>query len=204
MIFWTIHNWRRNGDNYFSGAAKVELRWENVTVTAGKGDESKTILSDVTGRVKQGLVTDSNETSTKLHHCWLQFKYDSCRIFIWHKLCRWLYWDVGDDVIKNLSPTFQNCHQYKPSPTYVTNIDVALGSISSLKGSLMAIMGSSGAGKSTLMNILTRRNIQGLKIDGDITVNGVRVKEDISKISGVVSDMISDWVQGQWFGQSDH
>ena len=48
----------------------------------------------------------------------------------------------------------------------------------------MAIMGSSGAGKSTLMNILTRRNIQGLKIDGEITVNGVRVKEDISKISG--------------------
>ena len=46
----------------------------------------------------------------------------------------------------------------------------------------MAIMGSSGAGKSTLMNILTRRNIQGLKIDGEITVNGVRVKEDISKI----------------------
>ena len=47
-----------NGDIYFSGAAKVELRWENVTVTAGKGDESKTILSDVTGRVKQGMVTD--------------------------------------------------------------------------------------------------------------------------------------------------
>ena len=35
----------------------MELRWENVTVTAGKGDESKTILSDVTGRVKQGMVT---------------------------------------------------------------------------------------------------------------------------------------------------
>ena len=56
------------------------------------------------------------------------------------------------------------------------------------KGSLMAIMGSSGAGKSTLMNILTRRNIQGLKIDGEITVNGVRVKEDISKISGKFSN----------------
>ena len=39
----------------------MELRWENVTVTAGKGDESKTILSDVTGRVKQGLVTDSKD-----------------------------------------------------------------------------------------------------------------------------------------------
>ena len=50
----------------------------------------------------------------------------------------------------------------------------------------MAIMGSSGAGKSTLMNILTRRNIQGLKIDGKITVNGVDVKEDISKLSGYI------------------
>ena len=54
----TVSFWCRNGDINFSGAANVELRWENVTVTAGKGDESKTILSDVTGRVKQGMVTD--------------------------------------------------------------------------------------------------------------------------------------------------
>jgi len=54
------------------------------------------------------------------------------------------------------------------------------------QGSVMAIMGSSGAGKSTLMNILTRRNIQGLKTDGRITVNGVEVKEHISKISAYV------------------
>ena len=64
----------------------------------------------------------------------------------------------------------------------------------------MAIMGSSGAGKSTLMNILTRRNIQGLKIDGEITVNGVRVKEDISKISGEFSNWsISDWLSSSAF-----
>ena len=61
-------------------------------------------------------------------------------------------------------------------------------------------MGSSGAGKSTLMNILTRRNIQGLKIDGEITVNGVRVKEDISKISGEFSNWsISDWLSSSAF-----
>merc|ERR1719259_445489 len=93
--------------NYaFRGESNVELRWDNVTVTAGKGETEKQILKNVSGRVRQG--------------------------------------------------------------------------------SVMAIMGSSGAGKSTLMNILTRRNIQGLKIDGKITVNGVDVKEDISKLSGYI------------------
>ena len=47
-------------------------------------------------------------------------------------------------------------------------------------GDLMAVMGSSGAGKSTMMNILTRRNIQGLKIDGSITVNGKEIKDCLS------------------------
>jgi len=91
---------------YNKDTPNVELRWDNVSVTAGKGDEEKSILKGVTGRVRQG--------------------------------------------------------------------------------SVMAIMGSSGAGKSTLMNILTRRNIQGLRIDGNITVNGVNVKEDISKLSGYI------------------
>ena len=45
----------------------MELRWENVTVTAGKGDESKTILSDVTGRVKQGMVTNFYESYNMSH-----------------------------------------------------------------------------------------------------------------------------------------
>lgn len=53
-------------------------------------------------------------------------------------------------------------------------------------GELMAIMGSSGAGKSTLMNVLTRRNIQGLKISGSVSVNGMPIKEDISKISAYI------------------
>ena len=50
----------------------------------------------------------------------------------------------------------------------------------------MAIMGSSGAGKSTLMNVLTRRNIKGLNISGRVSVNGVEIKEDISKLSAYI------------------
>ena len=50
----------------------------------------------------------------------------------------------------------------------------------------MAIMGSSGAGKSTFMNVLTRRNIKGLKITGRVAVNGVEVKEEISKICAYI------------------
>ena len=53
-------------------------------------------------------------------------------------------------------------------------------------GELMAIMGSSGAGKSTLMNVLTRRNVKGLKISGRVSVNGMEVKEDISKLSAYI------------------
>ena len=52
----------------------MELRWENVTVTAGKGDESKTILSDVTGRVKQGMVTDLYESYN------ITYSYDSFQL----------------------------------------------------------------------------------------------------------------------------
>ena len=49
-------------------------------------------------------------------------------------------------------------------------------------GELMAIMGASGAGKSTLMNVMTRRNIAGLNVSGRISLNGMSVSEDISKI----------------------
>ena len=50
----------------------------------------------------------------------------------------------------------------------------------------MAIMGSSGAGKSTLMNTLTRRNINGLAIEGKVEVSGVSLGEDISHISAYI------------------
>jgi len=53
-------------------------------------------------------------------------------------------------------------------------------------GELMAIMGASGAGKSTLMNVMTRRNIAGLNVSGRISLNGMSVSEDISKISAYV------------------
>ena len=39
-------------------------------------------------------------------------------------------------------------------------------------GEVLAIMGSSGAGKSTLMNVLAKRNLKRVKIDGKIAFNG--------------------------------
>ena len=54
-------------------------------------------------------------------------------------------------------------------------------------GELLAIMGSSGAGKTTFMNVLTQRNLQGLAISGEISVNGVQVTPDnIYKLSGYI------------------
>lgn len=49
-------------------------------------------------------------------------------------------------------------------------------------------MGASGAGKTTLLNALTMRNRGNFLIDGDVKVNGVKVKnfEEISSISGYV------------------
>ena len=41
-------------------------------------------------------------------------------------------------------------------------------------------------GKSTLMNVITRRNINGLTITGRVAVNGVEIKEDISKLSAYI------------------
>ena len=46
--------------------------------------------------------------------------------------------------------------------------------------------GSSGAGKSTLMNCLTSKNTESLKISGSIRVNGVDIKENISKVSAYI------------------
>ena len=54
-------------------------------------------------------------------------------------------------------------------------------------GELLAIMGSSGAGKTTFMNVLTQRNLQGLSISGEISVNSVQVTSDnIYKLSGYI------------------
>ena len=43
-------------------------------------------------------------------------------------------------------------------------------------GEVLAIMGSSGAGKSTLMNVLAKRNLKRVKIDGQIAFNGSEYK----------------------------
>ncbi|KAK4320583.1 hypothetical protein Pmani_008587 [Petrolisthes manimaculis] len=45
-------------------------------------------------------------------------------------------------------------------------------------GELLAIMGASGAGKTTLLNVLTHRNNDKLRINGDLFVNGRRVNPD--------------------------
>ncbi|XP_068245737.1 protein white isoform X1 [Palaemon carinicauda] len=45
-------------------------------------------------------------------------------------------------------------------------------------GELLAIMGASGAGKTTLLNVLTHRNNDRLRINGDLFVNGRRVDPD--------------------------
>ena len=54
-------------------------------------------------------------------------------------------------------------------------------------GSLLAIMGSSGAGKTTFMNVLAQRNLRGLDVSGQITLNGVPISVDnIKKLSGYI------------------
>ena len=53
-------------------------------------------------------------------------------------------------------------------------------------GKLTAIMGSSGAGKSTMMNILARRNLAGIDIQGTTRVNGQAYTTKISNVSSYV------------------
>ncbi|PAV65433.1 hypothetical protein WR25_12526 [Diploscapter pachys] len=54
-------------------------------------------------------------------------------------------------------------------------------------GEVLAILGSSGAGKSTLLNVLTQRNLDFIRVSGDIRVNGLRVdKEYMKKVSAYV------------------
>ena len=42
-------------------------------------------------------------------------------------------------------------------------------------GEVLAVMGPSGAGKTTLLNVLTFRNTQKLKIEGDLYANGQKL-----------------------------
>uniref|UniRef100_A0A1I7YP24 ABC transporter domain-containing protein n=1 Tax=Steinernema glaseri TaxID=37863 RepID=A0A1I7YP24_9BILA len=53
-------------------------------------------------------------------------------------------------------------------------------------GQLLALMGASGAGKTTLLNTLLQRNLRGLKVTGEILVNGREVGRGITTISSYV------------------
>ena len=50
----------------------------------------------------------------------------------------------------------------------------------------VCLRSSSGAGKTTLMNILTHRRPGKLKITNDVRINGRKMKNDISGVSGFV------------------
>ena len=85
---------------------------------------------------------------------------------------------------ENITATVKNRH-YKKKLGRIIPVNNVSGYTP--PGSLMAIMGSSGAGKTTLMNILAQRNLRGLEISGDITLNGVPVtSENIMKLSGYI------------------
>jgi len=53
-------------------------------------------------------------------------------------------------------------------------------------GQAVALMGASGAGKTTLLNTLLNRNLSGLKIDGQVMVDGVELGPRITSVSGYV------------------
>ena len=55
-------------------------------------------------------------------------------------------------------------------------------------GEVLAILGSSGSGKTTLLNVLNFRNPSFLNVDGEIKINGDRIRkfEKIAPLSGYV------------------
>lgn len=90
------------------------------------------------------------------------------------------------DNQSNLSLTWENIQASAKVKKGVTKQILHPHSGIAMGGQLTAIMGSSGAGKSTLMNILARRNLGGIQVDGITRVNGQAYTSKISNISSYV------------------
>ncbi|XP_074659151.1 protein white-like isoform X2 [Tubulanus polymorphus] len=99
-----------------------------------------------------------------------------------------------DGTAEKITLTWNNVNVYLPADgrgcckgesDYVKHI---LKDVSGMikPGSLLAVMGASGAGKSTLLNVLTYRNRGKLKVTGDVRVNGQRIGEGMTAMSGYV------------------
>lgn len=53
-------------------------------------------------------------------------------------------------------------------------------------GQVVALMGASGAGKTTLLNTLLHRNLKGLRVEGQVLVDGIELGSKITNVSGYV------------------
>lgn len=99
-----------------------------------------------------------------------------------------LTWENISVHVPERKPWFSS--KFYPKKQILTNISGHAD-----PGTLTAIMGASGEGKTTLLNALTKRNVAGLKISGEILTNGVKIGNNISCVSAYVQQ--SDLFMGE-------
>lgn len=85
--------------------------------------------------------------------------------------------------VKEVSLSWENIQvTTKTGKTILNGINGA-----TLPGQVVALMGASGAGKTTLLNTLLQRNLKGLKIGGDVLLEGRPIrKNSIGSVSAYV------------------